>query len=125
MSAQPIPDICRVKHGRNPESEGANARVHRAKYELRTLVYEWFLRRGLGGATCEQASIELGMRYTTASARISELKADRWLIPTGRKQKTSTGSSAALVRAQTEAERAGRIHPPLQLQLLQLQEKTR
>jgi hypothetical protein len=125
VSAQPIPDICRVKHGRNPESEGANARVHKTKSQLRDFVYKWFMMNAFYGATCEEASNAIGMRYTTASARISELKADGWLIPTGAKRKTTTGSSAAELRAVTKAERDGKVHPPLQLQLLQLQEKTR
>lgn len=111
-------DICVGRHRGNPMSVAANARVHSAKYELRTLIYNWFLMRGAIGGTCEQASRELGVRYTTASARISELKADRWLVTTGERHKTSGGSTAAMLRAQTEAQRDGRFEVPLQLELM-------
>jgi hypothetical protein len=119
MKAQELPDICRLKHGRNALSEAANKRVHRSKYELRELLYQWVLMQGNRGGTCEEASNALGVRYTTASARLSELKADRWLVPTGERRKTTGGSSAAVLRAQTKAEREGTIHPPMQLELLQ------
>ena len=112
------PDICRVRHAGNPESELANVRVGPTKYECRTLIHEFFIMKGRAGATCEQASRELGVRYTTASARISELKAERWLVPTGKRQKTTGGSSAAILRAQTKAERDGVFTTPVQLDLL-------
>lgn len=112
-----LPDVCRSRHGGNAESEAANKRVHHAKFESRTMIYEWFLTQGSAGATCEACSRDLGVRYTTASARISELKRDRWLVPTGRKHKTSTGASAAVLRAVSEFERSNR--KPVQLGLLE------
>lgn len=117
MSA--LPDVCRGRHGGSAESEAANRRVHRAKYELRSLLYHFVLHRGGTGATCEEASRELGMRYTTASARLSELKADGWLEPTGERRKTAGGSSAAVLRALTETQRARKLAQRSQGRLFQ------
>lgn len=119
MTASALPDICRGRHGGSVESEAANGRVHRAKYELRALIYNFFALRGVYGATCEQAARELGVRYTTASARISELKADNWLEPTGERRKTTGGSSAAMLRALTAGQRARKLAERSQGRLFQ------
>jgi hypothetical protein len=66
---------------------------------------KWFFERGSVGATCEQASIAIGIRYTTASARVSELKAEGLLVFTGERQPTSGRSVAAMLRAVTSQER--------------------
>lgn len=105
MSAAQIPDICRSRHGGSSESEAANARVHHAKYELRAMILHFFRIRASAGASCEEAARELGVRYTTASARISELKADGELIPTGERKRTSGGSTAAILRVTSRVER--------------------
>lgn len=121
MSTMPdicgLPDICKGRHGGNAESAAANARVHRAKFELRAMIYNFVAFRGSAGATCEEVSRELGVRYTTASARISELKADRWLVDTGERRKTSTGSTAAVLRALTQAQRARALAEAAQMAL--------
>ena len=108
-------DVCARRHRGNPESRAANARVHRAKYECRTAVYAWILEQGSAGATCEEVSRALGMRYTTALGRISELKADGWLVPAGRTRKTSTGATAGVLRAVSAAERDRRSQLSLPL----------
>jgi hypothetical protein len=106
-------DICANRHQGNAESSAANKRVAPKKADLREMLRQWFVFRGSAGGTCEEASVALGMRYTTCSARISELKADKTLVGVlsadGKqvRKKTSGGSSAAVLRAQTPAERHG------------------
>ncbi len=95
-------DICRNRHRDNSESNSANARVNPAKADMRYRIMRFFYERGDRGATCEQAAIALALRYTTASARISELKAEGLLAFTGEHAKTSGGASAALLKVATE-----------------------
>jgi len=108
-------DVCARRHRGNPQSRAANVRVHRAKYECRAAVYAWILEQGSAGATCEEVSRALGMRYTTTSGRISELKADGWLVPAGKTRKTSTGATAGVHRAVSAAERDQRSQLSLPL----------
>ena len=105
-------DVCLSRHKGNAESLAANARVAPTKALLRDSIYQWFVFRGNAGATCEEASRTMQIRYTTMSARISELRADGWLVQivmNGEKmrRKTQGGSTAAVLRAQTAQERAG------------------
>jgi hypothetical protein len=110
-------DVCRSKHRGNPESEAANERVSPSKADLRYRILRFFFERGPSGATCEQASIALAIRYTTASAKISELKAEGLLAFTGERGTTSGGSSAALLRAVTSQYRERKV---VQLNLLEI-----
>jgi len=115
-------DICLSRHKGNSESLAANTRVAPAKALLRDQIYQWFLFRGSAGATCEEASRAMQIRYTTMSARISELRADGWLVQivvNGEKmrRKTQGGSSAAVLRAQTAEERAGAFRSRQQAEL--------
>jgi hypothetical protein len=41
--------------------------------------------------------VSLGLRYTTASARCSELKADGVIVTSGERRPTQTGSMAAVL----------------------------
>jgi len=77
------------------------------------MIYEWFAIQGSAGSTCERAAHELGVRYTTCSGRISELKADGWIVATGARSKTSGGSSCAVLRAVSKAERERNRSPQL------------
>lgn len=87
-------------------------------------VYCWILEQGSVGATCEEVSNALRMRYTTASARISELKRDGWLVQQirqgesgakwGVRRKTASGSYAAVLRAVRPEER-GTVNRQLEL----------
>lgn len=90
-------DVCASRHRGSKESEVANERVSPSKAELRYRIVRWFFEHG--PATCEQASIALGIRYSSMSARISELKRDGLLVPTGEHCKTSGGSPAAVLKA--------------------------
>jgi predicted HTH transcriptional regulator len=89
-------DICGRRHRGSETSRQANERVAPHKNDLQAKIMEWFFKNG--PATCEQAATALEMRYTTASARISELKAKGLLAFTGERRKTSGGSYAAVLR---------------------------
>lgn len=67
-------DICARKSRYSPESAAANERMAPRKKTWREIVLEAIAKRGSYGATCEEIAVQLGMRYTNASARFSELK---------------------------------------------------
>lgn len=104
-------DICERRHRGNPESTAANERVSSHKADLRDRILAWFDARGARGATCEQASIAMSIRYSTMSARISELRAAGKLVPTGLRAPTSGGSSAALVGVPRSGQQSIFVHP--------------
>lgn len=103
------PDICANRHGYNAHSFLANLRVAGRKHTLRERVY--LSLADDGPQTCEQLSERLGMRYTTCSARIAELKAERWVVCSGAQRKTSGGTNAAVLRHLSHEERERLLHP--------------
>lgn len=70
----PMPDITRHRNKANPESAAANKVVAPHKSDLRASIVAHL--RLHPNRTCKEISEELQMGYTTASARISELKRD-------------------------------------------------
>lgn len=82
-------DICANHHGGDVQSKSANARTNKKRDSERILE----LLRILGDYTCQEASIELSMPYTTASARFSDLKRAGLIEPTVRR-KTRSGCTA-------------------------------
>ena len=91
-SGQPD-DICRAKHGGNPQSEAANASIHGRKPSLR-LQIQHYLR--LKPSTTEEVAIALHMRMSTASARMSEMRRDGVIRPNGELRRTTSGEWAAV-----------------------------
>lgn len=89
----PVPDITRRRHRARPTSEAANRRVEPHKSELRDRLVS-YLRLHPTGRTCKELSNELPMAYTTASARLSELKRDDLVVVTGERR-----DGAAVLRA--------------------------
>lgn len=55
------------------------------------------------GATCDEVEQWLDMPHQTASARITELKAQGKLIDSGARRRTRSGRLAAVLRAAQEA----------------------
>lgn len=96
-------DICARRHMGSAESIAANVAVHENKSELRRRVLAYV--RFVGASTCEEVSGALDIPYQTVSARCSELKAEGFLVKTGDRRQTTSGCSAAVLRATTEAER--------------------
>lgn len=76
LTSAPLPDICRNKHGANLESEMANLRVHSRKEVDRARIIKFRDSRGDQGITLVDVCQILGLKPQTASARLSELKAD-------------------------------------------------
>jgi hypothetical protein len=94
--APPQPDVCRRRHRGNPESRAANERVHDSKAKLQERIYQHIANLP-HGATCEEVTRALRLRYTTCSARMAELKALNRLFPSGERRPTSTGAKAAVL----------------------------
>jgi len=90
----PYGDICAHRSQGNAESAAAFQRTNRSRDRERIL--ECVRAAGQHGLTVEEIADRLGMRYTTASARCSELKRDGLLRPAGRRA-TRTGSMAGVL----------------------------
>jgi hypothetical protein len=98
-------DICARRHRGSPESVEANRKIQPKKSMYRQQVYSAIKQHGTWGMTCEEVSTALGMRYSTVSGRIAELKADHWLVKTCARRRTTAGHFAAVLRALTASER--------------------
>lgn len=104
------PDICSSRHCGNSQSFLANLRVANHKPTQRERIYLELLD---ANATCEELSVRLNMRYTTVSARLSELKAMHWVTESGERRLTSGRVvHASVLRALSEAERERLLNPP-------------
>lgn len=102
-------DITANRNGASANSFLANLHVAGRKRTQRERIYLWLL--GFGPATCEELSVRLGLRYTSVSARLAELKRDRWVTPSGIERETTTGELASAVRAVSETEHEALTHP--------------
>jgi len=91
-------DICQSRHRGNPESVAANERVDWFKKNDCLRIREYL--KFWGPRTCKELEVEMRMKHQTASARLSELKADGWVVKTGKRRE-----GAAEVRAVTQQER--------------------
>lgn len=97
-----LPDVCRPRHRGNPESEGANAKIHADKTPMQRAIYLWL--EAHPNSSCEEISRKMDVRYTTVSARLSELRKEKWVSKVGI-AKTSGGSNCALYVVNTPEER--------------------
>ena len=102
-------DICSNRHKGNANSFLANLRIAGRKFNLRERIY--LSLRDDGPQTCEQLSLRLRLRYTTVSARLSELKAMRWIGSTGEQRKTTGGDTASVMAALSEQQRQRLLDP--------------
>jgi len=91
-------DICQSRHRGNPESVAANERVQDFKRGDQARI--WLFLKRSGPCTCKELEYCLEMKHQTCSARLSELKADGWVVKTGKRR-----DGAAEVRAVTQGER--------------------
>ena len=101
-------DICAHRSSSNPNSFLANLHVSGRKRTQRERIYLALLERP---ATCEELSFRLYMRYTTVSARLAELKADRFITPSGEERRTTGRDWASVMRALTAEERERLLNP--------------
>lgn len=72
----------------------------------RRAVFEYVVRCGGVGATDDEIERTLGMSHQSASARRNSLAADGWLVNSGRKRNTRTGSPAAVWVLSADGRRA-------------------
>ena len=67
-------DICRNKHGGNPQSEAANRLVNKPRGRQQAL--DFIRARGSLGATSSEFALSVGKHPHQVSGRFSELKRD-------------------------------------------------
>lgn len=60
---------------------------------IREQVWGHIRKHGLGGRTCDETEVDLGLRHQTASARITELKKEKRVFQRGRRA-TRSGRQA-------------------------------
>lgn len=90
------PDVTRNFHRDNPQSAQANTKLGmEGKHHLRGLILQYIENQGERGATCEEIERSLTMKHQTASARLTELKAEGSVLVAGRRQNAS-GSTASV-----------------------------
>ena len=99
-------DICGRKSRRAPRSAEANADATPRKPSQTRRIVEHLRERGPAGATCEELSLALGIRYTTCSARCAEIRECGWVAVAGQRA-TTAGSAADVLVLIREGEHAG------------------
>lgn len=81
----PAPDITRRRHRNSETSSEANRQIEPKKEQLRRQIVN-FLELYPTGLTCKELSVQIPMHYTTASARLSEMKRDQVIELTGERR---------------------------------------
>lgn len=95
-------DICRNNHGGNPESEAANEGNTKKRDQFRRDLYAWWLKQGPSGAITERALHAFSdLRYSTVTARVSEMKRSGLLFKVGVSPTEYSGKMAAVLVAQS------------------------
>ncbi len=94
-------DICRNNHGGNPESEAANTGNTKKRDKFRRDLYAWWVEQGPRGAITERALHAFAdLRYSTVTARVSEMKRSGLLFKVGVSPTEYSGKMAAVLVAQ-------------------------
>lgn len=99
-------DVCASRHAGNAQSRAAFAKVRPKLAGLRARILAYISACDSHGATVEELSDRLHLRYTTVSARVSELKRDGFIEQSAdlfNTRKTSTGNPAAVMVATRKA----------------------
>lgn len=84
------------RHDAKPTSREAARSMKQAAPPIRERVRRFILDRGRTGATAEEASIALGLRMSTASARFRELAQAQAIRDSGRTRPTTSGRAAVV-----------------------------
>jgi hypothetical protein len=95
----PSTDITTRRHRHSPTSDAAFEAIKDHAPNLRERVWQFIHSRGKLGATTYEVSEALGMKYTTVSARMSELKRDGRIVETGQRRVTDSNCAAAVMEA--------------------------
>lgn len=90
-------DICGRRHKGNRQSVRAEQSVKDRKPTQTQRIVAYLRERGMLGATCEELSIALELRYTSASARCSEMKECGWVAIAGERKTTGGDMADVLV----------------------------
>jgi len=90
-------DICKNRHGGNPESVAAHDSLGDVKTVQKYQVLQFVHAQAVRGATTEEVSVALGMPIQTASARMADLKAYGMLEATNERRPTMSGRSARVI----------------------------
>lgn len=90
-------DITQNNHGGNPESQAANVDVAPRKPRYREIIADWFRLNGPAIAEDVLAAFPK-WRYSTVTARISELRRDRIIVQIGVRPTAYSGKDAALLK---------------------------
>lgn len=91
----PSADVCTSRHrGADTSEQAFKSTPEHRRSAQREKVFQAIRRRGAEGATCEEISISLGIPYTAASPRFTELTALGWIHDSGRRRPTSHGKPA-------------------------------
>jgi hypothetical protein len=90
-------DVTEANHGGDVMSTQAHASVVGTKAEQRQRIKAYI--REVGGATCDEVEVGLGISHQACSARISELRDDGELIEVGQRP-TRTGRMARVHRVE-------------------------
>jgi hypothetical protein len=96
-------DICANYHG----GAKASVKAHQGtppevRETQKRLVYLTILRSRDRGMTCDQVEQATGLPHQTASARMTNLKAENKIYETGEERPTRTGSPAAVCKVVNE-----------------------
>jgi hypothetical protein len=86
LTSAPLPDVCRNKHQGNTESELSNIRVQSRKKVDRERILAFATMQGSYGITLHEVCAALHIKVQSASARLSECKANHELVPNGEKR---------------------------------------
>lgn len=78
-------DVTARKHGGNAESKAANEVAARAKAAARAAIFNLIYAAGADGLTCREAAEKLGKGMNAISGRFSELKGQRMIFQSGRR----------------------------------------
>lgn len=73
------PDVCRQRHGGNPQSEEANDRIQPHKEMDRQKVLAAVVASGDVGVTCKELAAAWGVGQNNISGRFTELKDDFYI----------------------------------------------
>lgn len=90
-------DICRRRHGNNPESVQAHRHTH--KEERYAQILEQLERHGSRGLTLDELSALIDKPPHRLSGRFTELRMAGKIIRTDQKRPTRTGCQASVYRS--------------------------
>ena len=90
-------DITQNYHRGNPESRAAKQLSRHNAERDRARILRLAGVRGAAGLTCDEAERLLGLSHQTCSARFSELKRDKLLVPTQLRRPTRSGAQARVM----------------------------